>query len=217
MSRFTFLTGLLAAVTVASGSVAATTAATAASAAAVPPNVTTELVSEQKTPQGWNMPTRLVLRNNSVVTVWVYAPLNGYAHGTTEFKVAELAPGQEFTISGSNSGTRHYDVYLRLHLVDKHTNTGEPIKGRMIGAVFATNPGIGAPYVGAASGLYMDGTRETAYRDHRPLDEHETHTAFKVPETLFHAWIHRDADHDGHKVLKMTIDRLDLRRSIDVR
>ena len=219
MRRTALTTALLAAVTISTGTIAAATAASAAPAPAATPNVSTTPVAErEKVPKGWNMPTRLVLRNNTPITLWIYAPLNGNAHGTTEYKVAEMKTGDEYSVGGSNSGTHHYDVYLRLHVVDKDPNSGEPIKGRMVAGVFANNPGIGAPYVGACAGHYLDqSSRETAYTDRWPLDEHATRDRVDVPETLFSAWIHRDHDHDGHKVMKMTINRLDLRRTLDVR
>ena len=161
-------------------------------------------------------PTRFVLRNTTEHELWIYAPLGGNPAEGTEFHLARLAPGQEFTATGSNSGSAGdiFDVYLRLYTV-KTNAAGERVRDTMIGFVGGNNPWQAEPFLVAGAGSYSDTWGPHPYKNLELLSEHETHSDWSVPNTAFRAWIHRDADRDGHKVLKMTITSLDLRPSHD--
>ena len=144
------------------------------------------------------MPTRFVLRNNTGIRMMVFAPLGGDMKSKTEFKVADLAPGAEFTIEGSNSAPGTSDVYLRLYSVKRGTNE----RDLFLGYTGAHNVWHGCPYVFFGAG----DAEPSRYVDSKGLWEHETIAQWRVVGTGFQAWVHRDADTDNRKVMKMTIN-----------
>ena len=157
-------------------------------------------------------PTRFVLRNATDKTMDVWAPDGGQPRNKTEHHVAHLTPGTEFAIEGSNSGA--YDVYLRIKVEE---NTGKwfvPFKA----VVGASNPALGDPYVFAGAGSYSRGfpfNDSQPYRASTGLSEHETVSGWSIASTNFKAWIHRDADSDGRKIMKMTIGSLDMSGTVN--
>lgn len=161
-------------------------------------------------------PTSLVVRNTTAHELWIYAPLGGNPAQRTEFHLARLAPGQEFTATGSNSGTSCdiFDVYLRLYTVKTNAD-GERVRDTMIGFVGGNNPWHAEPFLVAGAGSFKDNWGAHPYTNLELMSEHETHSDWSVPNTDFRAWIHRDADRDGHKIMKMTITSVDLRPSHD--
>lgn len=105
-----------------------------------------------------------------------------------------------------------YDVYLRIKVEE---NTG---KWFVRFKAVVGRSALGDPYVFAGAGSYSRGfplNDSQPYRASTGLSEHETVSGWSIASTNFKAWIHRDADSDGRKIMKMTIGPLDMSGTVN--
>ena len=165
--------------------------------------------------------TRLVFRNTTDRTLMLYCPDGGVPLNTTEYYMATLAPGQEYTFTGYNSrGANATDVYVRVYTVKKN-DSGAVQRDTMVATVGAHNPAIGYPFVRVTAGTYYHekSKQVVSYKETLDLSEHETHDSWRVtPDNKFRAWIHRDGDVSGddYKTLKVTLQDIDTVRTLDM-